>query len=137
MIKPFTKWVLSWADTTYGTWALVFVSFADSSFFPVPPDFLQLALSTVRPGRSFYYAFVSAVASVLGGIAGWYIGYALWSVVGEWFFAYVPGFSEEGFARVAKLYGENAFVALLAASFTPLPYKLGSSRYSGEGGPDF
>ncbi|HWB11819.1 MAG TPA: hypothetical protein VG826_21495 [Pirellulales bacterium] len=124
MMRSLTKWVVSWADTPYGTWALVLVSFADSSIFPVPPDFLQIALAVANPRRSYYYAFVSAVASVLGGLAGWYIGFGLWSVVGDWFFAYVPGFTPEAFDRVARLYGDNAFVALLAASFTPLPYKL-------------
>jgi membrane protein YqaA with SNARE-associated domain len=124
MVRRLTNWVVGWADSSYGTWALAIVSFADSSIFPVPPDFLQIALSTARPRRSYYYAFVSAVASVLGGLAGWYIGYALWSVVGEWFFAYIPGFTPTAFNRVARLYGENAFLALLAASFTPLPYKL-------------
>jgi membrane protein YqaA with SNARE-associated domain len=124
MLRSLTKWVVSWADSPFGTWALVVVSFADSSVFPVPPDFLQIALSTARPRRSYHYAFVSAVASVLGGVAGWYIGFALWSMVGEWFFAYVPGFTPTAFERVSRLYGDNAFLALLAASFTPLPYKL-------------
>jgi membrane protein YqaA with SNARE-associated domain len=124
MIRRLTNWVTGWADSPYGTCALVIVSFADSSIFPVPPDFLQIALSTARPRRSYYYALISAVASVLGGLAGWFIGFALWSVVGEWFFAYIPGFTPAAFDRVARLYGENAFLALLAASFTPLPYKL-------------
>ncbi|HXT57441.1 MAG TPA: hypothetical protein VN699_02350 [Pirellulales bacterium] len=124
IVKRLYLWVLGWADTPYGTPALALISFAESSFFPIPPDVLQIALSVSKPRRSFYYAAVSATASVLGGIAGWYIGYALWSSIGDYFFEYVPGFSHKNFDLVSKLYGENAFLAILAAAFTPIPYKV-------------
>lgn len=123
-LKRLYHWVLHWADTPYGTPALAVLSFAESSFFPIPPDVLQIALSVSRPRRSFYYAAVSAVASVLGGIAGWYIGRFLWSGVGDFFFEHVPGFSLENFKYVERKYGENAFLAILAAAFTPIPYKV-------------
>jgi membrane protein YqaA with SNARE-associated domain len=123
-LKRLYHWVLHWAETPYGTPALALLSFAESSFFPIPPDVLQIALSVSKPRRAFYYAAVSAVASVLGGIAGWYIGHALWQTVGHLFFSYVPGFTHENFERVARLYGENAFLAILAAAFTPIPYKV-------------
>jgi membrane protein YqaA with SNARE-associated domain len=64
------------------------------------------------------------VASVLGGIAGWYIGRFLWSGVDDFFFDHVPGFSHANFERVQRLYGDNAFLAILAAAFTPIPYKV-------------
>ena len=67
---------------------------------------------------------VSAAASVLGGIAGWYIGFGLWWSVSEFFFTYVPGFSHENFDRVRQLYSDNAFWAIFAAAFTPIPYKV-------------
>lgn len=117
-------WVLHWADTPYGTPALAAISFMESSFFPVPPDVLQIALSMSRPRRSFYYALVSVVASVAGGVLGWYIGHGFWNVVGDYFFRYVPGFSRENFDHVHHLYSENAFVAIFAAAFTPIPYKV-------------
>jgi membrane protein YqaA with SNARE-associated domain len=124
LLKRLDHWVLHWADTPYGTPALAVLSFAESSFFPIPPDVLQIALSVSRPRRSFYYATVSAVASVLGGIAGWYIGRFLWSGVDDFFFDHVPGFSHANFERVQRLYGDNAFLAILAAAFTPIPYKV-------------
>ncbi|MEX0711250.1 MAG: YqaA family protein [Pirellulales bacterium] len=124
LVRRLYNWVLGWADTPYGTPALAAISFAESSFFPIPPDVLQIALSIARPRRSFYYAAVSAIASVLGGIAGWLIGYALWASVGEFFFNYVPGFSRQNFDHVARLYGDNAFLAIVGAAFTPIPYKL-------------
>ncbi|MEX2558972.1 MAG: hypothetical protein WD403_03610, partial [Pirellulales bacterium] len=121
LVRRMYNWVLGWADTPYGTPALAAISFAESSFFPIPPDVLQIALSIARPRRSFYYAAVSAIASVLGGIAGWFIGYALWASVGEFFFNYVPGFSRQNFDHVARLYGDNAFLAIVGAAFTPIP----------------
>lgn len=124
IVKRLYLWVLGWADTPYGTPVLALISFAESSFFPIPPDVLQIALSVSKPRRSFYYAAVSATASVLGGILGWYIGYALWSSIGDYFFQYVPGFSPKNFDLVSKAYGENAFLAILAAAFTPIPYKV-------------
>ena len=123
-LKRLYLWVLGWADTPYGTPALALISFAESSFFPIPPDVLQIALSVSKPRRSFHYAAVSAAASVLGGVFGWYIGYALWSSVDDFFFEFVPGFSQHNFETVSKLYGENAFLAILAAAFTPIPYKV-------------
>jgi membrane protein YqaA with SNARE-associated domain len=123
-LKRLYRWVLHWAETPYGTPALALLSFAESSFFPIPPDVLQIALSVSKPRRSFYYAAVSAVASVVGGVAGWYIGRALWLSVDDFFFSYVPGFSHANFNRVETLYGENAFLAILAAAFTPIPYKV-------------
>jgi membrane protein YqaA with SNARE-associated domain len=116
--------VLSWADSRHGLTALAAISFAESSFFPIPPDVLQIALSVAKPRSSFLYAAVSAVASVAGGVLGWAIGWGLWHVIADWFFAYVPGFSHEKFACVEQLYQGNAFAAIFAAAFTPIPYKV-------------
>jgi len=123
-LKRLYNWVLHWAETPYGTPALFLISFAESSFFPIPPDVLQIALSISKPRRSFFYAGVSAVASVLGGILGWVIGFALWAVVRDFFFGYIPGFSHENFDYVATKYHDNAFFAIFAAAFTPIPYKV-------------
>ena len=117
-------WVLGWAETRYGTPALAIISFAESSFFPIPPDVLQIALSVSKPKRSFYYAAVSAVASVLGGIAGWYIGAAFWSIVRDHCIDRLPGLSQANFDKVQALYQGNAFLSILAAAFTPIPYKV-------------
>lgn len=123
IIRRLYDWMLSWADTRYGTQALFFISMAESSFFPLPPDVLQIALSVSKPARSFFYAAVSAVGSVLGGIIGWMIGYALWQYCGDFFLTYVPGLSQETVDYVGKLYQDNAFWSILAAAFTPIPYK--------------
>lgn len=124
IIRRLYAWVLHWADTPYGTPALMAISFAESSFFPIPPDVLQVALSVSKPQRSFYYAAVSAAASVAGGIFGWAIGYALWSAVGEFFYDYVPGVTRENVAYVGTLYQAHAFWSIFAAAFTPIPFKV-------------
>jgi membrane protein YqaA with SNARE-associated domain len=124
VVRRLYNWVLHWAETPYGTPALGALSFAESSFFPIPPDVLQIALSVSKPKRSYFYAAVSAVASVLGGIAGWAIGAAMWSAVSGVFFSYVPGVTPDIFEHVRALYNENAFLAILTAAFTPIPYKV-------------
>ncbi len=124
VVRRLYDWVLHWADTPYGTPALVLISFAESSFFPIPPDVLQIALSISRPRRSFYYAALSAVASVAGGVLGWFIGFALWAAVGDFFYRYVPGITPESMDYVGRLYHENAILALFGAAFTPIPFKV-------------
>jgi membrane protein YqaA with SNARE-associated domain len=123
-LRRLYAWVLSWAEHRYGTWALFLISFAESSFFPIPPDVLQIALSVSRPRRAFFYAAVSAIASVLGGILGWLIGYAFWEVCGPFFLKYVPGLNQTAVDHVGQMYQANAFWAIFAAAFTPIPYKV-------------
>ena len=115
-------WVLSWSHSRYGTMALAAISFMESSFFPVPPDILQIALSIERPKRSFYYALVSAAASVLGALLGWYIGYALWEAVHGYFVPYI--ISQENMDKVNLFFSEWGYFALFAAALTPIPFKV-------------
>jgi membrane protein YqaA with SNARE-associated domain len=124
IVKRMYQWVLHWAETPYGTPALFGLSFAESSFFPIPPDVLQIALSISKPKRSFYYATVSMIASVLGAILGWYIGYGLWAGLGPFFMEYVPGVNQKNFDSVEGLYNAYGFMAITVAAFTPLPYKV-------------
>ena len=124
IVRRLYNWVLSWAQTPYGTPALFVISFVESSFFPIPPDVLQIALSVARPRRAFFYATVSVIASVLGGIAGWWIGSTLWHSVSGFFFEYVPGFTAANYALVEGKYREHAFLAIFTAAFTPIPYKV-------------
>ncbi len=81
LLRRLYAWVLSWADSPHGTTALAVISFAESSFFPIPPDVLQIALSVGQPRRSFRFAAISTVASILGAVVGWAIGWGLWQSV--------------------------------------------------------
>ena len=67
-LKRMYNWVLSWAHKKHSSTALFGLSFAESSFFPIPPDVLQIALSVSKPNKSFIYALISSIGSVLGGI---------------------------------------------------------------------
>ncbi|MDD5055682.1 MAG: hypothetical protein PHZ00_05455 [Candidatus Peribacteraceae bacterium] len=124
LLRRLYNWVLHWADTPYGTPALALISFAESSFFPIPPDVLQIALSASRPKRSFFYALISAVGSVAGAVFGWFIGYTLWATASGFFYTYVPGITPESVAYVGELYHDNAALALFGAAFTPIPFKV-------------
>jgi membrane protein YqaA with SNARE-associated domain len=122
LLKRLYDWVLSWAESKYGTMALAVIAFAESSFFPVPPDILQIALSVSKPKKSFWYAFVAGVFSVLGGVFGYLIGLFLYDTIGKGIILSL-GY-EQYFEMVGQLYKENAFLAILAAAFTPIPYKV-------------
>ena len=124
MMKRLYDWVLHWAETPYGTPALFCLSFAESSFFPIPPDVLQIALSVSKPRKSFYYALISGLGSVAGALLGWLIGYVLWQSVGGFFIDYVPGLTQDLIDKVGEKYSENAFLAILGAAFTPIPFKV-------------
>ncbi len=121
-IRRLYNWTLSWADRPGGAWALFGIAFIESSFFLVPPDVLLLALCVGAPKRSFKFAAICAAGSVLGGMFGYLIGYGAWHVVQGWFIPYV--FKQAQFDKVAELYQGNAFLAILVAAFTPIPYKV-------------
>jgi membrane protein YqaA with SNARE-associated domain len=116
------QWVLHWADTPHGLTALVFIAFIESSFFIIPPDVLLIALCMGAPKKSFKFALWCAVGSVAGGIAGYYIGYAA-EPLGRWIIFDLLHYGS-AWDKVAELYGQNAFLAILTAAFTPIPYKV-------------
>ena len=123
-IRRLYDWVLGWADTRYGLAALAVLSFAESSFFPIPPDVLLVALCLGNRAKWLKFALVCSAASILGGLAGYAIGWGLWQSVDQYFFSYVPGFSEEKFESVKGIYEEWNFWIVFVAAFTPLPYKV-------------
>ncbi len=117
-------WVLGRANTPYGAPALFLIAFAESSFFIIPPDVLLIALCLGRRERAFRFAAICTAGSVVGGLVGYGIGWGLWSVVGQFFFTYVPGFNEEIFAQVQDIYHRWDFWFVFIAAFTPVPYKV-------------
>ena len=123
-IRRLYDWVLHWADTPYGMPALFLIALAESSFFPLPPDPLLLALCLGASKRSFRFAGVATLASVVGGIIGYGIGAGAWTLTQDWFFAYVPGVTPEAFEGVRVFYDEYGFAAVFLAGLTPIPYKV-------------
>ena len=124
LLRRLYQWVIHWAQTPHAKTALVLIAFAESSFFPIPPDVLLIAMGVSAPHGAIGYAGLCLVGSVLGGMAGYAIGLGLWGLVSEWFFAYIPGFTPEVFQKVSTLYSDNAFWAVFAAGFSPIPYKV-------------
>lgn len=124
LVRRLYDWVLHWAHTPYGTPALSVLAVAESSFFPIPPDPLLMALAMSRPERSLTYAFICSLSSIVGGAIGYLIGWQLWSLISEFFFNNIPGFTHEIFDLVAQKYNDNAFLAVFTAAFTPIPYKV-------------
>ena len=123
-IRRLYDWVLGWAESPYGAAALAVLAFAESSFFPIPPDVLLIALCLGNRGKWAKFALICSAASFVGGLAGYGIGWGLWAVVDEWFFTYVPGFTHEAFDHVSGLYDQWSFWIVFVAAFTPIPYKV-------------
>jgi len=122
IIKRLYDWVLHWADTPYGTPALFLLAFTESSFFPVPPDVLLIALCLSIPTRSFYYALICSIGSVLGGAFGYLIGITFMDTIGMKILAFY-GFNEQ-YTYVQQLYMKYDAWAVGIAGFTPIPYKV-------------
>ncbi len=122
-------WVLGWSESRWGTLALFVLSFMESSFFPIPPDVLLIALCLGNPRKSFWYATVCTIGSVSGALGGYAIGYFLWqngpgeyTALAEWFYAHV--FSHEDFLSAKRMFDDYNFWIIFTAGFTPVPYKL-------------
>lgn len=123
-LRKLYDWVLHWADTPYGPLALLLLALAESSFFPVPPDPLLIALCLGAIKRSWRFAFYASVASLIGGVIGYLIGYGIWESVDSFFFKYIPGFTESLFQKVMINYRNYGFWYVFSAGFTPIPYKV-------------
>ena len=123
-VRRLYDWVLHWAETPYGVAALFVLALAESSFFPIPPDPLLIALCLGAASKSLRFALIATSASVLGGIIGYGIGAGAWDLVEPWFYQYVPGVSPEAFEQVQAQYDRWDFWAIFLAGLTPIPYKV-------------
>lgn len=129
MLGPITRWmrrlydwVIGWADSPYSVWALFIIAFAESSFFPIPPDILLVALAVAIPLRAFRYALICSLGSVLGGVFGYLIGYQFFDVVGEPIVRFYA--VEDQYERIQDLYQRYDAFAVAVAGLTPIPYKV-------------
>lgn len=122
LLHSLYHWTLKWASHPHAQWMLFCVSFIESSVFPIPPDVLLIPMTLADRKRWFRFGFITVTASVLGGIAGYYIGYALWETVGKAVVAFYG--LETATAVVGEKYQANAFAAIFTAALTPIPYKV-------------
>jgi membrane protein YqaA with SNARE-associated domain len=110
------------ADKPYAVWILGGIAFAESSFFPVPPDVMLIPMSLARPARAWFYATACTLASVAGGLVGYLIGAALFDSVGQWLIhLYGYGDKVDAFRDAYAQWG--AWIILLKG-LTPIPYKV-------------
>jgi membrane protein YqaA with SNARE-associated domain len=122
MLRRLYDWCIDAADKPYALWILGAVAFAESSFFPVPPDIMLLPMSLARPARAWLFAALCTIASVAGGVLGYAIGALLYDSVGQWLInLYHLGDKVEAFRTS---YAEWGSVIILLKGLTPIPYKL-------------
>lgn len=122
MLKRLYDWVLHWAETPYGVWALLVLAFSESSFFPIPPDVLLIALAISIPRKSFNYALVCTAGSVTGGAFGYFLGLKLMGSVGIPIINFYGAM--EQYEKLKILYHQYDVWIVATAGFTIIPYKL-------------
>ena len=122
MLRRIYDWCIDAAHKPYALWVMGAVAFAESSFFPVPPDVMLIPMALARPQKAWLYAGICTITSVAGGVVGYLIGHLLYDSVGQWviqFYGY--GDKVEAFRAGYAEYG--AWIILLKG-LTPIPYKL-------------
>ncbi|MBW2739557.1 MAG: DedA family protein [Deltaproteobacteria bacterium] len=122
MLRRLYSWVLHWAETPYGSWALFLLALSESSFFPVPPDVLLIALAVSIPKKSFKYALICTAGSLIGGCLGYLIGWQFMVTVGEKIIQFY-GLTHK-MQYIKDLYMQYDAWAIGIAGFTPIPYKV-------------
>ena len=122
MLKRLYEWMLEKAAHPQATKWRGGISFAESSFFPIPPDVMLAPMCLARPERSYWYALVCTIASVLGALLGYAIGYFVFEAVGMPILEFY-GVAEK-FDSFAQNFNEQGWVVVLLAGFTPLPFKV-------------
>ena len=121
LFGPLYDRVLGWAAHPRARWYLGALSFAESSFFPVPPDVMLAPMALARPVDAWRLAALTTITSVLGGVLGYLIGFFALDLVEPWM---VSAGYWDGYLQVRGWFETWGFWAVLAAGFSPIPYKL-------------
>ncbi|NNE79485.1 MAG: DedA family protein [Silicimonas sp.] len=122
MLRRLYDWTLSLADHPRALWALAVVSFVESSFFPIPPDVLMIPMIIARPSRAWLIALVAMIASVLGGLFGYFIGAVLFDTLGQAIFDFYG--KSDAVDSFNQRFNDYGAWAVLVAGVTPFPYKV-------------
>ncbi|MGB3490150.1 MAG: YqaA family protein [Xanthobacteraceae bacterium] len=122
MLKRLYDWFIAAADKPSALWIMGAVSFAESSFFPIPPDVMLVPMSLARPQRAWLYAVVCTLTSVAGGMLGYAIGAGLYDSVGLWLM-HLYGLTDKVEA-FRESYAEWGAWIIIGKGLTPIPYKL-------------
>ena len=122
LIRKLYDWVLHWATTRYAIPVLFVISFVESSFFPIPPDILLIAMVIAAPAGWVRLALICSIGSVLGGMFGYLIGYQFMDLIGNRIVEFYH--FQEKWGEIGVLYDKYDVWAVIVAGFTPLPYKV-------------
>ncbi len=122
IIRRMYDWCMAWMATPYGIWILFLIAVVESSVFPIPPDVFLIALCVAVPLKSFRYALVCTVGSVIGGMIGYGLGYWFMDGVGQVIIELYH--LADKYDLVRELYQKYDVWAVGTAGFTPIPYKL-------------
>jgi len=122
LIRKLYNWVLHWATTRYAIPVLFVISFVESSFFPIPPDILLIAMVIAAPAGWVRLALICSIGSVLGGMFGYLIGYQFMDLIGNRIVEFYH--FQEKWGKIGVLYDKYDVWAVIVAGFTPLPYKV-------------
>ncbi|MBO7611966.1 MAG: DedA family protein [Elusimicrobia bacterium] len=121
-IRKCYDWTINWSKTKYASWALFFIAFAESSFFPVPPDVLLIPMAIAERKKWLQIALICSVGSILGALLGYFIGYQFYELIGR---KIVDLYNLQGAVDIVSAkYHEHAFLAIFTAAFTPIPFKV-------------
>lgn len=116
------EWFKERSHGAHAKFWLATLSFSESSFFPIPPDVLLIAILLTNAKRWIYYALFTALFSVLGAIVGYFIGYFFFGILGEKIINFYNLKNE--FISVSQMFSNNSFWVMFTAAFTPIPYKI-------------
>ena len=122
MLRQLYDWVMGLAAHKHAQWILAIVAFAESAFFPIPPDVMLIPMTLAQRKRAWRYAFICTLASVLGGMFGYAIGYLLFDSIGKLLVAFYG--MERGFETLKNWFAEYGLIIVFVAGFTPIPYKV-------------
>ena len=121
-LRSLYNWTLKKAEHKYSAWILSFISFTESSFFPIPPDILLIPMIIAKKTKAWFYAFICTFFSVLGGITGYAIGYFFYNTIG---ILIIDAYDlSQSFNAFENYYNEYGILIVLGAGFTPFPFKF-------------
>lgn len=120
-LRRLYDWTLAWAEKPGATHALFWLAVAESSFFPIPPDVLLIALAVARPRRWLRLGAICTIGSVFGGVLGYFIGRGAYDVIARPIIEFYH--LQQAVDLLSLKYQTYAFWAIFTAAFTPIPYK--------------
>lgn len=122
MLRRLYDWCIDAAGKPHAAWVMGAVSFAESSFFPVPPDIMLVPMALARPDRAWRYAITCTLASVAGGVLGYLIGALLYDSVGAWIVR-AWGYGDK-IDALRQAFAQYGYLIILGKGVTPIPYKI-------------